>query len=179
LLDDGTAVNDARAENSTSDASVQLKLAKPQDATVLWTPGDGKPAYAVILPGRINVPAQKTAIFQLENLSGHPNLMLFGSFANLATKPAAKTYARHNEIEFTEEDVEQAASGNLVIKVFYLANDTAQTKLEVLAAHRLDPGIDPVQEAEKRGEVLGVLRLGNRHGDVGKNDDWHLKFLEG
>jgi hypothetical protein len=34
-----------------------------------------------------------------------------------------------------------------------------------------------VAEAQKRGDLLCVLRLGNRHADIGKNEDWHEKFL--
>jgi len=34
--------------------------------------------------------------------------------------------------------------------------------VEMLVATRLDPGEDPIQEAQKKGQVLLVIRMGNR-----------------
>ena len=34
--------------------------------------------------------------------------------------------------------------------------------METLVSTRLDPGVDPVVEADRRGAILAILRLGNK-----------------
>lgn len=166
-------------------SSVQLKLAGPKMATILWTTEDRDPSKVVILPSRIDVPAAESVIFQLENLPNYPNVILFGTFTGHAETPAAKLSTRHNaiNIQFADEDVDQARKGNLVTKVYYLPKNSSaspvQSGPEVLTSPKLEPGRNPLEEAKKLGDVLGVLRLGNRHSDIGKNEDWHKKFLTG
>ena len=177
------APNGTDVEASThippAEASLQLNLTGPKTATVLWTDSNKIPAYAVILPGRITVPAGGEAIFELENLPNHPNLTLFGSFANRAESPKAKTYVRHNAVAvaFTDEDTEQAAAGNFVTKVFFIPENASG--IDTIVSTRVDPGIDVLTEAGRRGDPIGVLRLGNRDAGIGANEDWHEKFLKG
>jgi hypothetical protein len=68
-------------------------------------------------------------------------------------------------ITFTEDDFEQVASGNYVVKVIYLPDpsfqDLATTGADELVSSRLEPGVDPVAEACRRGSILAIVRLGN------------------
>jgi hypothetical protein len=64
----------------------------------------------------------------------------------------------------TEQDLEQAVAGKWVIQVVYLPagefrNVVAPGPGQVVS-RRLDPGIDPVAEARRRGVPLMVFRLG-------------------
>jgi len=34
--------------------------------------------------------------------------------------------------------------------------------VETLVSTRLDPGVDPIAEAQRRGHVIATLRMGNR-----------------
>ena len=76
--------------------------------------------------------------------------------------PETRTFLAHNAlpVRFTEEDLDQAASGHLVAKVFYLAGQPPT--VETLSSTRLDAGADIRAEAQRRGEILAILRLGNR-----------------
>ncbi len=68
-------------------------------------------------------------------------------------------------IGFTEEDFEQVAAGNFVVKVIYLPDpafqDLAATGPDEVVSSRLEPGVDPIIEAKRRGSILAIVRLGN------------------
>jgi len=68
-------------------------------------------------------------------------------------------------IQFTDEDLDQVLSGNFVTKVIYLPDpefqDLALAGVETLVSTRLDPGVDPIAEADRRGSIMAILRLGN------------------
>ena len=54
--------------------------------------------------------------------------------------------------------------GNFVTKVIYLPDpkyqELAVSGVETLVSTRLEPGIDPILEADKRGTILLIVRLG-------------------
>jgi hypothetical protein len=69
-------------------------------------------------------------------------------------------------LSFTNEDFDQAVAGNLVVKVIYLPDRDNQdfasiAGAEELVSTRLAPGDDPVAEAQRRGSILAIVRLGN------------------
>ena len=76
-------------------------------------------------------------------------------------------YLAHNAIpiQFTTEDFDQVIDGgNFVTKVIYLPDpkyqELAVSGVETLVSTRLEPGVDPILEADKRGTILLILRLG-------------------
>lgn len=82
--------------------------------------------------------------------------------------PKTITFLAHSSVPltFTDEDFRQAADGNLVVKVIYLPDPTFQDFATVAGAEeivstRLEPGADPVAEAQHRGTILAIIRLGN------------------
>ena len=82
--------------------------------------------------------------------------------------PKTVTFLAHSSVPvtFTDEDFRQAAAGNLVVKVVYLPDPTFQDFATVegpaeIVSTRLEPGADPVAEAQRRGSILAVIRLGN------------------
>jgi len=66
-------------------------------------------------------------------------------------------------LAFTDEDFEQAKVGNLVVKVIYLPDAPFQdlAVAEEIISTKLDAGVDPIEEAKRRGSILMVIRLGN------------------
>lgn len=66
-------------------------------------------------------------------------------------------------LAFTDEDFEQAKVGNLVVKVIYLPDAPFQdlAVAEEIVSTKLDAGVDPIEEAKRRGSILMVIRLGN------------------
>ena len=51
-------------------------------------------------------------------------------------------------------------------KVIYLPDpefqELALAGVETLVSTRLDPGVDPIVEADRRGAILAIVRLGNK-----------------
>ena len=56
--------------------------------------------------------------------------------------------------------------GNFVTKVIYLPDaefqELALAGVETLVSTRLDPGLDPIVEADRRGTILAIIRIGNK-----------------
>ena len=68
-------------------------------------------------------------------------------------------------MQFTSEDFDQVVDGgNFVTKVIYLPDpkyqELAVSGVETLVSTRLEPGVDPILEADKRGTILLIVRLG-------------------
>ena len=82
--------------------------------------------------------------------------------------PRTAAYLAHNAIPFqlTEEDFDQVLSGNFVTKVIYLPDadyqELALAGVETLVSTRLDPGVDPIVEADRRGSIMAIIRIGNK-----------------
>jgi hypothetical protein len=86
--------------------------------------------------------------------------------------PRTAAFLAHNAIpvQFTTEDFSQVLSGNFVTKAIYLPDPEfqelalpgAMAGVETLVSTRLDPGVDPIIEADKRGAILAIVRLGNK-----------------
>ncbi len=82
--------------------------------------------------------------------------------------PQTEAYLAHNAIpvQFTDDDFDQVQMGNFVTKVIYLPDpdfqELAIAGVETLVSTRLDPGDDPIVEADRRGTILAIVRLGNK-----------------
>jgi len=77
-------------------------------------------------------------------------------------------------VQFTEEDFDQVLSGNFVTKVIYLPDpeyqELALANVETLVSTRLDPGVDPIVEADRRGAIMAIVRVGNKDLEVPGGD---------
>ena len=103
---------------------------------------------------------------KMSDISGRPNLSLYPTIEVAPSTPQTDAYLTHNQIpiQFTAEDLDQVEGGNFVTKVIYLPDprfqELAVANVETLVSTRLEPGIDPVLEADKRGTILMIVRLG-------------------
>jgi uncharacterized protein (TIGR03067 family) len=59
----------------------------------------------------------------------------------------------------TAEDLDRVANGLQVVKAYFAPHEGRPYQVESLDSTRLDPGVDPVREANKRGNLLVVLTL--------------------
>jgi hypothetical protein len=82
--------------------------------------------------------------------------------------PKTRVFLAHAAVPvaFGADEFAQARDGRLVVKVIYLPDPVAQDYSTVVSAEevvstRLEPGVDPVAEARRRGTILAVIRLGN------------------
>ncbi len=155
----------------------QVAFIGPEGMAVAWDVGmpgafDSEP---LIAPGRYNFP--QGAIYRLKatNIPGRPGVELYPTLEVGPAMPRTTAFLAHNAIPvaFTEEDFDQVLSGNFVTKVIYLPDpeyqELALAGVETLVSTRLDPGIDPIVEADRRGSILGVIRLGNKDLEVPGN----------
>jgi hypothetical protein len=122
----------------------------------------------LVIPGRQDF--YQGAIYRLRitNIPGRPGVELFPTLEVAPVTPRTDAYLAHSPIpvQFTEEDFDQVLSGNFVTKVIYLPDpefqELALAGVETLVSTRLDPGVDPIAEADRRGSILAILRIGNK-----------------
>jgi hypothetical protein len=152
-------------------SAVQIRFAGPDGMQINWDlqqhgAFDSEP---LTCPGRCNF--QEGAIFRLKlsNIPGWPTLELFPTLEVANSKPKTISFLAHNSIpvSFTNEDFKQVAdSGNFVTKVIYLPEpefqELALAGVDTLVSTRLDPGVDPIVEADRRGSIMAIIRLGNK-----------------
>ncbi len=161
----------------------QIYFAGPEGMQVTWdvsAPGafDSEP---LVCPGRYNFPQGAIYRLKLTNIPGRPGVELYPTLEVAPAMPRTEAFIAHNAIpvQFTEEDFDQVLSGNFVTKVVYLpypnSQESAVAGAETLVSTRLDPGVDPIIEADRRGSILCVIRVGNRDlqvpGDVVNTPD--------
>jgi hypothetical protein len=120
----------------------------------------------VEVPGRYNF--VQGGIYRLK-LTNIPNraIELYPTLEVMPSNARTATFIAHSSVPvgFTEEDFEQVIAGNLVVKVVYLPNpefqELAVAGPDEVVSTRLEPGVDPIMEATRRGSVLAVVRMGN------------------
>ena len=138
--------------------------------SVAWDVGapgafDSEP---LIAPARYNFPQGAIYRLKLTNIPGRAGVELYPTLEVAPTTPRTDAYLAHNAIpvQFTEEDLDQVLSGNFVTKVIYLPDaefqELALAGVETLVSTRLDPGVDPIVEADRRGTILAIIRVGNK-----------------
>ncbi|MCA9188343.1 MAG: hypothetical protein KDA99_22100, partial [Planctomycetales bacterium] len=122
----------------------------------------------LVLPGRHNFPEGGIYQLKITNITGREGTELYPTLEVGGTTPRTAAFLAHNAIpvQFTEDDLDQVAVGNFVTKVIYLPDpefqELAEANVETLVSTRLDPGVDPIEEADRRGSILAVLRIGNK-----------------
>ncbi len=118
-------------------------------------------------PARLEFGPGATYRLKLANIPGRPNATLYPTLEIPPSSPATAAFLAHAEIpvQFTTEDFDQAFDGeSLVVKAIYLPDlahqEVSVGGIESLVSTRVDPGVDPVREAARRGAILAVVRLG-------------------
>jgi hypothetical protein len=150
--------------------SSQIYFVGPEGMYVSWDVGganlfDSEP---LICPGRYNFPQGAIYRLKLTEIPGRAGIELYPTLEVAPTTPRTEAYLAHNAvpIQFTEEDLDQVLSGNFVTKVIYLPDaefqELALAGVETLVSTRLDPGMDPIVEADRRGAILAIVRMGNK-----------------
>jgi hypothetical protein len=148
----------------------QVAFVGPEGMLVSWDvsmPGqfDSEP---LVCPGRYNFPQGAIYRLKLTNIPARPGVELYPTLEVGPSMPRTQAFLAHNAmpVQLTDEDFDQVLSGNFVTKVIYLPDpeyqELALAGVETLVSTRLDPGVDPIIEADRRGSIMGVLRLGNK-----------------
>jgi hypothetical protein len=145
----------------------QVRFTKPTGMKVGWQAGGTFTPPQLEAPARYNFHQARIYRLKLTEIENRPGVELYPTLEIYPGNMKVDAYLAHNAvpIEFTEEDFDQVTGGNFVTKVIYLPDpkyqELAIAGVETLVSTRLDPGIDPVQEATRRGTILAVLRMGS------------------
>jgi hypothetical protein len=151
-------------------ASSQIYFVNPEGLTVTWdvtAPGRFD-SEQLVAPARYNFPQGALYRLKLTNIPGRPGVELFPSIEVAPTLPRTEAFLAHNAIpvEFTDEDFDQVMTGNFVTKVIYLPDpefqEPALAGVGTLVSTKLDPGVDPIVEADRKGAIMAIVRLGNK-----------------
>ena len=151
-------------------AASQIYFVGPDGLNVQWdvTAPGAFDSEQLVAPARYNFPQGAMYRLKLTNIPGHEGLELFPTIEVGPALPRTEAFLAHNAIpvEFTNEDFDQVRSGNFVTKVIYLPDpefqEMAQAGVGTLVSTRLDPGQDPIVEADRKGAIMAIVRLGNK-----------------
>jgi len=151
----------------------QIYFLDPDGMNIGWQNGtgpNGERSYLstqLVVPARYNFNQGYIYRLKLSNIPGRQGVSLYPTIEVAPTTPATDAYLAHNAIpiQFTAEDFDQVVDGgNFVTKVIYLPDpkyqELAVSGVETLISTRLEPGVDPILEADKRGTILVIVRLG-------------------
>jgi hypothetical protein len=150
----------------------QIYFLDPDHMQIGWqtSAGNGERIYPppqLVVPARYNFNQGYIYRLKMTSIPGRPNTTLYPSIEVAQSTPVTDAYLAHNAIpvQFTTEDFDQVIDGgNFVTKVIYLPDpkyqELAVSGVETLVSTRLEPGIDPILEADKRGTILLIVRLG-------------------
>ena len=147
--------------------STQVSFRGPDGMSIGWEIPNGFAENQLVAPGRFNFMQGATYRLKVSSIPGREGLTLYPTLQVYPTHPNTDQYLSHNAvpIELLQEDLDQVESNNFVTKVIYRPDaqfqEDAIANVETLVSTRLDPGVDPVQEADKRGTIMAVIRVGN------------------
>ena len=147
----------------------QIRFASPAGMKVTWrAAGGGFPDSGLEAPSRYNFPQMNIYGLRLSGIPNRPGKNYYPTLEIYGATAKTITYLSHNTVPlaFTDEDFEQVNAGNLVIKVIYLPDEKFQdiaavAGAEELVSTRLEPGANPIEEANRKGTILAVVRIGN------------------
>ncbi|MCG8586932.1 MAG: hypothetical protein MI757_19685, partial [Pirellulales bacterium] len=148
----------------------QVKFVGPDGMQVYWSVSgeDTFDSEPLVVPGRQNFPQNAIYRLKLTNVPERPGVELYPTLEVAPVMPQSEAFLDHSTIpvQLSEEDFDQVLAGNYVTKVIYIPDpefqELAIADVETLVSTRLDPGVDPVVEADRRGTILAILRLGNK-----------------
>ena len=153
---------------------VQVLFARPEAMQVSFDAG-GSGTYSstpMITPARQNFDQGGVYRLKVTGIPGREGTELYPTLEVGPPTRRTAAYLAHNAIpiQFTEEDLDQVLTGNFVTKVIYLPDpdfqELALAGVETLVSTRLDPGLDPIIEADRRGAILAIVRIGNKDMEI-------------
>ncbi|MBS0261925.1 MAG: hypothetical protein JSS02_08205 [Planctomycetes bacterium] len=153
--------------HSMAGRTTQIKFVEPEGMSIGWQIAGGYADNQVAVPGRFSFHQAAAYRLKVSNIPGREGLTLYPTLQVYPAHPQTEAYLAHScvPLQITDEDLDQIQANNFVTKVIYLPSpqhqELAIAGVETLVSTRLDPGLDPVAEADRRGTILAVFRCGN------------------
>ncbi len=151
-------------------STMQVTFGRPEGMQVRYDQSGGGmfDSEPMIVPARQNFPQGALYRVKLTNIPGREGVELYPTIELAYGNPRTGAYLAHNSVpvQFEDEDFDQVATGNFVTKVIYLPDPDfsgpALAGIDTLVSTRLDPSVDPIVEADRRGSILAIIRLGDK-----------------
>jgi hypothetical protein len=151
-------------------ANIQVIFGNPDGMKIHYdSVGDGTfGSEPLFVPGRLEFPQGGIYRLKLTDISGLEGVELYPTLEVAAGNIRTAAYLAHNAIpvQFTSDDFQFVIGGNFVTKVIYLPDPEFQgdalAGVGVMSSNRLEPGLDPIVEADRRGSILAIIRIGNK-----------------
>jgi hypothetical protein len=153
-----------------SNQRTSIRFANPAGMKITWQGPGGAFVEPVPLeaPARYNFPQTNIYRLRLSGIPNRPGKVYYPTLEVYPATPETITFLSHNTVpvSFRDEEFEQVNSNNMVTKVIYLPRPAFQDLVALggadeLVYNPLEPGVDPVAEANRRGTILAVIRMGN------------------
>lgn len=150
--------------------TVQVTFRNPESMMIRYSAtGSGQfDSEPLVVPARQNFPQGGLYRLKLTDIVGQEGVELYPTIELAPATPRTGAYLAHNSIpvDFTDEDIDQVLTGNFVTKVIYLPDPefagAALAGIDTLVSTRLEPGVDPIAEADRRGSILAIIRVGDK-----------------
>jgi hypothetical protein len=154
-------------------ARTSVRFTDPRGMKVSWMipSADGKRLWndkPLEAPATYNFTQAAIYRLKLSDIPDYPGVDLYPTLEVVPANHRAMTFLAHSSVpvSFSPDDFRMVSSGNYVVKVIYLPDPQYQDiavggGLGELISTQLDPGVDPIAEACKRGSILLIVRLGN------------------
>jgi len=152
-------------------ARTSINFTSPVGMKVSWQLPDGSfndDKDSLTTPKEYNFPRGQVYRLRVTGAIKDKPRVFYPTLEVPAATPKTATCLKHSSVpvSFTADDFAQAKQGFLVVKVIYLPDPSNEDFATVVSAEevvstRLEPGADPVAEAQRRGSVLAIIRLGN------------------
>jgi len=151
-------------------ATSQVAFDGADGTQISWdVSGDGYfDSEPLVMPARQNLAQGAIYRLKLTNIEGRPGEELYPTVEVAPATPRTDAYLAHAPIpvQFTAEDFDQVFNGNYVTKVVYLPDpefqELALSDVATLVSSRLPGDVDPIEEADRRGSILAIIRIGNK-----------------
>ena len=152
-----------------------VKVILPEGTAVAFAVGD---TFVVpqVVPVQLGLLVGRVYRFQITQIPYYSGSELYPTLeiVNRLYPPPGKEDEFPVEIEITQEDLEIALGGRLVIRVIYLEDplNALATRGDEKATLSLtvEPSDNPLTEAQRKGRPMAIFRMGNRQFVPGESD---------
>ena len=151
----------------------QIHFLGPDGMNIGWQIGEAFAKNQLVAPSIYDFAQGAVYRLDLTNIPGYDGLEFYPTLEVYPAHPTTDSFLAHSSVpvQITDEDLEQVRTNNFVTKVIYLPDprfqELAIAGVETLVSTRLAPGVDPVAEADRRGTIMAVLRIGNKNYELG------------
>ncbi len=151
----------------------QIHFLGPDGMNIGWQIGEGFAESQLVAPSIYDFVQGSVYRLNLTNIPGYEGIEFYPTLEIYPAHPTTDAFLEHSSVpvQITDEDLEQVRTNNFVTKVIYLPEpkfqELAIAGVETLVSTRLAPGIDPVAEADRRGTIMAVIRIGNKDYEMG------------